>query len=77
VARKVTSMYLDSVKGEGRRALDKLRKTIRTIVPKAEECISYGIPTFRCLVWIGGCFRGSGNQSTGIVETMAFADVGR
>jgi uncharacterized protein YdhG (YjbR/CyaY superfamily) len=49
MARKATSIdeYLDSVKGERRRALDKLRKTIRAVVPKAEECISYGIPAFR------------------------------
>ena len=38
--------YLAAVKGEKRAALDKLRKTIRGIVPKAEECISYGIPAF-------------------------------
>jgi uncharacterized protein YdhG (YjbR/CyaY superfamily) len=35
------------VKGEKRVALERLRKTIRTIVPKAEECISYRIPAFR------------------------------
>jgi uncharacterized protein YdhG (YjbR/CyaY superfamily) len=39
--------YLATVKGEKRAALDQLRKTIRAIVPKAEECISYGIPAFR------------------------------
>src|SRR6267143_7260905 len=49
MARKPTTIdeYLAAVKGETRAALDKLRKTIRTIVPKAEECISYGIPAFR------------------------------
>ena len=39
--------YLSSVKGDRRRALDILRRTIRSIVPRAEECISYGIPAFR------------------------------
>jgi uncharacterized protein YdhG (YjbR/CyaY superfamily) len=39
--------YLAAVKGEKRAALDKLRKTIRAIVPRAEECISYTIPAFR------------------------------
>jgi uncharacterized protein YdhG (YjbR/CyaY superfamily) len=39
--------YLAGVTGERLAALDKLRKTIRSIVPKAEECISYGIPAFR------------------------------
>jgi uncharacterized protein YdhG (YjbR/CyaY superfamily) len=39
--------YLATVKGERRAALDKLRKTIRAIIPKAEECISYRMPAFR------------------------------
>lgn len=49
MARKPTSIneYLASVKGEKRSALDKLRKMIRTVVPKAEECISYAMPAFR------------------------------
>ena len=39
--------YLSTVKGERRTALRALRRTIRSIVPRAEECISYGIPAFR------------------------------
>jgi|SRR5215813_6923252 len=39
--------YLAGVPGERRAALDHLRKTIRSIVPKAEECISYGMPAYR------------------------------
>jgi uncharacterized protein YdhG (YjbR/CyaY superfamily) len=39
--------YLATVSGDKRTALDKLRKTIRSIVPRAEECISYGMPAFR------------------------------
>ena len=39
--------YLATVSGERRVALDRLRKAIRSIVPRAEECISYGIPAFR------------------------------
>ena len=47
--RKPTTIdgYLATVKGERRAALDRLRKTIRSIVPRAEECISYGMPAFR------------------------------
>ncbi|HYS08925.1 MAG TPA: DUF1801 domain-containing protein [Myxococcales bacterium] len=30
-----------------RKALQDLRKKIRSILPDAEECISYGIPAFR------------------------------
>jgi len=49
MARKPTTIdeYLDTLSDEKRRALQKLRKTIRSIAPKAEECISYGIPAFR------------------------------
>jgi uncharacterized protein YdhG (YjbR/CyaY superfamily) len=39
--------YLATVKGDKRIALEKLRKTIRSIVPRAEECISYNMPAFR------------------------------
>ena len=44
---KTIDEYLANVHGEQRAALDELRKTIRSIVPKAEECISYGLPAFR------------------------------
>jgi uncharacterized protein YdhG (YjbR/CyaY superfamily) len=40
--------YLAGVmSGETRRALERLRQTIRRIVPDAEECISYAMPAFR------------------------------
>src|SRR4051794_8453898 len=39
--------YLATITGAKRTALDKLRNTIRSIVPRAEECISYGMPAFR------------------------------
>jgi uncharacterized protein YdhG (YjbR/CyaY superfamily) len=39
--------YLSTVKGPRRAALGTLRRTIRAIVPRAEECISYRIPAFR------------------------------
>ena len=49
MARKPTTIdeYLASVTGERRAALDNIRRTIRTILPEAEECISYRIPAFR------------------------------
>jgi uncharacterized protein YdhG (YjbR/CyaY superfamily) len=49
VTRKPTTIdgYLSTVKGDRRAALEALRKTIRAIVPRVEECISYGIPAFR------------------------------
>ena len=49
MARKPTTIdeYLATVKGERRAALVKLRKTIRSIIPRADECISYQMPAFR------------------------------
>ena|SRR5205809_816662 len=39
--------YLAALSGDKRAALEKLRKTIRTAAPKAEECISYQLAAFR------------------------------
>ncbi len=39
--------YLAAVTPKQRAALQRLRKIIRAAVPKAEECISYGIAAFR------------------------------
>lgn len=44
---KTIDEYLAGVNDEQRAALQKLRKTINTIVPNAEECISYGVAAFR------------------------------
>lgn len=39
--------YLADVEPGRRAALERLRKTIRSILPAAEECISYSMPAFR------------------------------
>jgi len=39
--------YLASLPDDKRAALEKLRKAIRTAAPRAEECISYQLPTLR------------------------------
>src|SRR5258706_7127557 len=39
--------YLEGVKTGQRPVLETLRKTIRAVAPKAEECISYGLAAFR------------------------------
>jgi uncharacterized protein YdhG (YjbR/CyaY superfamily) len=48
-ARKPATIddYLKRVPKDRRRALEDLRAKIRTIVPDAQECISYRIPAFR------------------------------
>jgi uncharacterized protein YdhG (YjbR/CyaY superfamily) len=49
VERKQSTIddYLKRVPEDRRRALEDLRAKIRSIVPDAEECISYRIPAFR------------------------------
>ena len=49
--------YLENVSKDQRVALEKLRKTIRAAVPKAEECINYGVAAFRLN---GECVAGFG-----------------
>jgi uncharacterized protein YdhG (YjbR/CyaY superfamily) len=44
---KTIDEYLKAVSDDQRPALEKLRKTIKAVVPKAEECISYGLAAFR------------------------------
>jgi uncharacterized protein YdhG (YjbR/CyaY superfamily) len=57
--RKPTTIdgYLQNVKADQRRALEKLRRVIHGVAPGAKECISYGIPAFslhgRSLVFFG------------------------
>ncbi len=42
-----TDAYLATLSPDKRAALEKLRQTIKAAAPKAEECISYGMPAFR------------------------------
>ena len=44
---KTIDEYLAALSADKRAALEKLRKTIKAAAPKAEECISYGLPAFR------------------------------
>jgi len=44
---KTIDEYLAAVSTDQRAALQELRRTIRAIVPKAQECISYGVAAFR------------------------------
>ena len=58
VARTIDE-YLAGVSDDKREALEKLRGIIKAAAPKAEECISYGLPGFRGLVsfaaWANHC----------------------
>lgn len=44
---KTIDEYLDGVSDDKRAALEHLRQTIKAVAPRAEECISYQLPTFR------------------------------
>jgi uncharacterized protein YdhG (YjbR/CyaY superfamily) len=44
---KTIDDYLAALSADQRAALEKLRKVIKAVAPKAEECISYQIPAFR------------------------------
>ena len=44
--------FLGNLSDEKRAALEKLRRTIGAAAPGAEECIAYGVPSFR----LGGKF---------------------
>jgi uncharacterized protein YdhG (YjbR/CyaY superfamily) len=39
--------YLESVDEAKRAVLQRLRRTIKSVAPKADECISYGLAAFR------------------------------
>jgi uncharacterized protein YdhG (YjbR/CyaY superfamily) len=39
--------YLATLDEPRRHALQQLRESIRTVLPDAEECISYGVPAFK------------------------------
>ena len=39
--------YLAGLSDDKRAALEKLRQQIQAAAPKAEECMSYGVPGFR------------------------------
>lgn len=45
--RSPIDTYLAALPAEQRRALEKLRRTIRAAAPRAEEGISYGLAAFR------------------------------
>jgi uncharacterized protein YdhG (YjbR/CyaY superfamily) len=54
---KSVADYLAALEPQKRAALQRLRASIKAAAPKAEECISYGLPAFRqdgrMLAWYG------------------------
>jgi uncharacterized protein YdhG (YjbR/CyaY superfamily) len=62
------------VSPDKRAALNKLRRTIRTAFPRAEECISYGLPAFRLdgrvVAWFGAGANHCAFYPGGIVDAF-------
>ncbi len=70
---KTIDQYLAALSDEKRAALERVRKTIQQTAPRAEECISYGMPAFRLdgkgLIWFGA---GANHCAIyGVHETLA------
>ena len=54
--------YLAGQSPENRTALQKVRRAVHAAVPKAEECISYGMPAFRLNGKLIAGFQGAANH---------------
>jgi uncharacterized protein YdhG (YjbR/CyaY superfamily) len=65
--------YLAAVPDDQQRAaLQKLRRTIKTAFPRAEECVSYGLPAFRyegrMIAWYGAAKHHCSFYPGGVVD---------
>jgi len=66
--------YLAEVPPDQRAALETLRRQIRDAAPDAEECISYGLPSFRLnglLVHFGAARRHCAFYPHNVIEPFA------
>jgi uncharacterized protein YdhG (YjbR/CyaY superfamily) len=54
--------YLAGLTTENRAALQKVRRAVHAAAPRAEECISYGMPAFRLNGKLIAGFRGAANH---------------
>jgi uncharacterized protein YdhG (YjbR/CyaY superfamily) len=54
--------YLAGLDGANRAALQKVRRAIQAAAPRAEECISYGMPAFRLNGKLVAGFRASAHH---------------
>ena len=64
--------YLARLGADQRSALERLRRTIKRVVPRAEECISYQLPAFRVdgrvAVWFGAAANHCSFYPGGVVD---------
>ena len=71
---KTIDEYLAALSNDKRAALERLRRIIRAIAPRAEECISYGLPTFRLDGRGIACFGAAANHCAIYGAVGAFKD---
>jgi uncharacterized protein YdhG (YjbR/CyaY superfamily) len=75
VTAQTIDEYLTALPADKRAALQFLRRAIKAAVPRAEECISYGIPAFRLegkvLVHFGAAAKHCAFYPGAIVEAHA------
>jgi uncharacterized protein YdhG (YjbR/CyaY superfamily) len=57
---KTIAAYLATLPADRREPLERLRRTIKAIVPGAKECISYSMPAFRVDGRVVAGFRATG-----------------
>ncbi len=63
IKAKTVGAYLAALPPDQRAALEKLRATIRAAAPKAEECIAYGIPSYKLNGYLVGFGAGKNHCS--------------
>jgi uncharacterized protein YdhG (YjbR/CyaY superfamily) len=59
---RTVEQYLASLTADNRAALERVRRAIRAAAPKAEECMSYGMPAFRLNGKLIAGFRAAANH---------------
>jgi uncharacterized protein YdhG (YjbR/CyaY superfamily) len=65
--------YLAALPEDQRSALERLRRCIRAAAPGAEECISYGIPSFRLGRMLVGFAAAAAHCTFHLLSTRALA----
>ena len=66
--------YLAALSNDKRAALERLRRIIGAAAPRAEECISYGLPTFRLDGKGIACFGAAANHCAMYGAVGAYKD---
>jgi len=61
-AARDVERFLAALPDDQRAALEKLRRSITAAVPRAEECMSYGLPAFRLDGKVLVCYGASANH---------------